>query len=178
MSAVGWRVTTFTKCIVLLGFLGCQEPLETDVASGEPAFAAATTEKLVVVFTDEFTQTLACTNEEVAWLGQVTLVIHSTANRGVEDGEGQHFIRVDAAHYTGSGLTSGDTYRYNATAHAILQSPDTDNPFPTTQTLTVREHIIGPDGGIVGLAAFALRFLLSGSGEVQIDTVDEQVTCR
>ena len=178
MPAVECRMSTVSKCILLLGLVGCQEPVGVaDLASGDPAFARAETTQFVELFTDEFTATLVCTNEEVTWTGTVVLLIHTTANRGVEDGEGQHFIRVDAVHYTGIGLTSGATYRYNATAHAVLQSPDTDSPLPTTQTITVRERIIGPTGGVVGLATFTFRFVLSGSGEVQVELEDQQVDC-
>jgi hypothetical protein len=143
------------------------------------SFARAEPETSVERFPDEFTAMLFCTDEEVAWTGQVVLVLHTTFNRGVPPSPDffQHFIEVNAVHYTGVGLTSGDTYRYNATVNHSFQSPDTDDPTPTTETLAVRERIIGP-GGVIGFFTFTIRFVLSGSGQVVVEVVDEELECR
>jgi hypothetical protein len=175
MLPVGYHLPTLGICALFLGLTGCQDTTQPDLTDSRPTLAAAEAETstVVEVFPDEFTAILFCTNEEVTWTGQVTLVIHTTYNRGVPPAPDsfQHLIQVNAVHYTGTGLSSGDTYRYNATFNYSLQSPDTDSPFPTTETLAVRERIIGPRG-VIGFATFTFRILLSGSGEVVIEPVD------
>jgi hypothetical protein len=179
MPALESRLPTLSTCILYLGLAGCQEPSEPELASGGAAFARAEPATFVDVFTDEFTATLFCTNEEVAWTGRVTLVFHTTNNRGFPPTPDsfQHLIEVNAVHFTGIGLSSGDTYRYNATVNHSLQPPDTDSPFPTTETLAVRERIFGPTG-LIGFATFTIRFVVSGSGEVVIEVVDVAEECR
>jgi hypothetical protein len=159
MPALESRVPTLSACILFLGLAGCQEPSEPDLASGGPAFARAEPATFVEVFTDEFTATLFCTNEEVAWTGRVVLVFHTTNNRGFPPTPDffQHLIEVNAVHFTGIGLSSGDTYRYNATVNHSLQAPDPVDPFPVTETVGVRERIIGPSG-FIGFATFTIRF--------------------
>lgn len=175
MLPIEFRLTTLSISVIILGLTACQDATQPELAGSSTTFAAAKAEtsRVVEVFPDEFTETLFCTDEEVAWTGQVTLVIHTTYNRGVPPAPDsfQHLIEVNAVHYTGTGLSSGNTYRYNATLNHSLQSPDTDSPFPTTETLAVRERIFGPTG-IIGFATFTFRFLLSGSGEVVIEPVD------
>jgi hypothetical protein len=173
------RVSTLSQCILFLGLAGCQEPSAPDLASGGPSFAPAQAATIVEVFPDEFTETLFCTNEEVTWTGRVLLVIHTTNNRGFPPTPDlfQHLIEVNAVHYTGIGLTSGDRYRYNAVLNHSLQAPDPVDPFPATETLAVRERIIGP-GGFIGFATFTIRFVVSGSGEVVIERVEMDTQCR
>jgi hypothetical protein len=134
---------------------------------------------VVEVFPVEFTATLFCTNEEVAWSGRVVLVRHTTFNRGLPPAPDffQHLIEVDNVHFTGIGLSSGDTYRYHARLNHSFQSPDPDDPFPTTDILAFRERIVGP-GGVIGVFTFNLRFVVSGSGEVVIEVVDVDEECR
>jgi len=155
--------------------LGCADPqsLTAPAAGGGPAFARAEPTTSVEMFIDEFTATLFCTNEEVTWTGRVVIVRHTTYNQGVPpapDGF-QHRIDLDNAHFTGIGLSSGDTYHYNLRLNYSLQSPDPDDPFPTTERLAFRERIIGP-GGVIGFFTFTLRFVVSGSGEVVIEPVE------
>ena len=161
--------------------LGCADPqsLTAPAAGGGPASARAEPTTSVEVFTEEFTTTLFCTNEEVTWTGRVVLVFHTTYNQGVPPAPDffQHLIDVEAAHFTGIGLSSGDTYRYNRRLNHSFQSPDPDDPFPTTEYLSFRERIIGP-GGVIGFFTFTLRFVVSGTGEVVIEVVDVDEECR
>jgi hypothetical protein len=155
--------------------LGCADPqsLTAPAAGGGQAFARAEPTTSVEVFIDEFTATLFCTNEEVAWTGRVVLVRHTTFNQGVPPAPDsfQHLIEVDNVHFTGIGLSSGDTYRYHARLNHSFQSPDPEDPFPTTENLAFRERIIGP-GGVIGFFTFTLRFVVSGTGEVVIEPVE------
>jgi hypothetical protein len=155
--------------------LGCDDPqsLTAPAAGGRQAAARAEPTTSVEVFTDEFTAMLFCTNEEVSWTGRVVLVRHTTFNQGVPPSPdfNQHLIAVDAVHFTGIGLSSGDTYQYHAKLNHSFQSPDPDDPFPTTEIVSFRERIIGP-GGVLGFFTFTLRFVVSGSGEVVIEPVE------
>ena len=180
MPSLESRLPTLSTCILLLGLAGCQEPSQPNLASsGGSAFARAEPVTIVEKFTDEFTATLFCTNEEVTWTGRVVLVFHTTNNRGFPPTPDlfQHLIQVNAVHYTGIGLSSGDTYRYNATVNYSLQFPDPVDPFPGAEMLAVRERIIGPSG-FIGFATFTLRFVVNGSGEVVVEVVDFEEECR
>ena len=161
--------------ILAAGFaLGCADPqsLTAPAAGGGPASARAEPSTTVEVFTEEFTATLFCTNEEVAWTGKVVLVFHTTYNQGVPPAPDffQHLVEVNAVHFTGIGLTSGDTYRYNARLNHSFQSPDPVDPFPFTEIIAFQERIIGP-GGVIGFFTFTFRFVVNGTDEVVIEPV-------
>lgn len=149
----------------------------TEPANDQPALASAETVTNVKVVQVEFTDELLCTGELVHWTGTTQLVEHVTANRGVPPGF-QHTVFIASTRLTGVGETSGATYRFFSNQGETFQSPDPVDPFPLTFTLTARDRIFGPDGGLLGLGIFSVKVVVNGNAELIMEDVDFTGQCR
>lgn len=177
MRALRSRVPGFAAGILFLGLGGCQELSEPDLPGGGPSFARAEAETTVEVRLQDFPITGFCPSEEVLWTGKVILVFHETTNRGAPSEGFQHLVEVVSVHLTGTGL-SGNTYLLNSRFNNSMQSPDPVDPFPSEFTVSFREQVISPAGGVIGLFTFTFKFVINGAGEVVIEEGEATGECQ
>jgi hypothetical protein len=111
--------------------------------------------------------------------GTAKIVDHVTRNRGFDDPSlFQHSVFIESTKLTGVGEATGDTYTFFSHHSESVQSPDPVDPFPTVITVTVRDRIFGPEGGVLGLGMFSVSFVLNGAGKLVHEDVDFTGQCR
>jgi hypothetical protein len=178
------RYSLLLPTAVLAGALavGCGDnPGVTDTATDGPVFAAAETSTNVFVVDVDFTEPLLCTNEAIHWTGTTRIVEHITANRGYPlnpGGPWQHEVSLQSVRLTGVGETSGGTYRFIGTFNQSIQGPSPVNDYPVAITLTNRDKIFGPEGGLLGIGMFSVSLVINGAGELVHEDVDFTGQCR
>jgi hypothetical protein len=168
----------FIPTTVLAGTLalGCGDPSGvTDPPPDGPAFTAAEEITNVVTVPVDFELSI-CTEEVVHWTGTLQIVDHITANRGfpLDPNNIQHIVSLQTLRVTGVGETSGGTYLVRGTFNNSQQSPSPTDPFPATLTITNRDRVFGPDGGLLGISMFSVKLVINGSGDLVVLDVDAQ----
>lgn len=179
MRTLGFRLTGLSAGILCLGLAGCQELSQPDLPGGGPAFAPAEEhETTVEVVVQDFIEGFPCVGEEIHWTGTVLTVHHETTNRGAPTEPGfQHFVEVRSVHLTGTGLDTGDPYRLNDVSVHSLQSPDPQEPFPTTHRFVAHAHLVGPTG-VIARITFSFNVVTNATGEVVVDDFTFEGVCR
>ena len=172
----------FVTAALLVGALGCDGPSGvTDPIIDTPSFVAAEPGTELSTFDVDFTEeSPLCTDEAIHWTGTVRIVYHLTNNRGlpVSSGLVQHEITIQSVRLTGVGETSGETYSFVSTSSASLQAPAPTEDPPATLTVTARDRIFGPEGGLLGLGMFSFKLLITPAGELLIEDPEFTAQCR
>jgi hypothetical protein len=162
--------------------LGCGDRVGvTDPPTDGASLGAAETSTDVFDFDVDFTDFLLCTNEAVHWTGTANIVVHITANRGFPlfpDGPWQHATIIQSVRLTGVGETTGGTYTFISTFNQSLQAASPVNDYPVAFTLTNRDKIFGPEGGLLGIGIFSVSIVVNGVGDLVIEDVDFTGQCR
>jgi hypothetical protein len=180
MPAYGFRPAPFTAFILLAGLAGCQELSAPAAPGGQLARARAETQTTLEVEIQDFIAGHPCLGEDVHWTGKAVFLVHEVSNRGApppEEPGFQHLVFLTSIHLTGTGLTSGNTYRLNSTGAQPLQSPDDQEPFPFVNKLTAHELLIGPGGGVIGTITFNITIVQNANGEVTAEVVFIELEC-
>ncbi len=178
MRALGSRLTGFSTGILCLGLASCQELSQPDLPGGGPAFAAEEHETTVEVIIEDFITGFPCVGEEIHLTGTARIVHHETTNRGAPTEPGfQHLVEVRSVQLTGTGLSSGDSYRLTDVSIRPLQSPDPQEPLPTVNKFVAHSRLIGPTGAIA-LVTFSFNVVTNATGEVVVDDFQFEGVCR
>ena len=172
----------FLTAALLVGAFGCDNGSSvTDPVADKPSYVAAEPSTEISNFDVDFTEEFPlCTDESIHWTGTVRIVYHLTNNRGlpVSSGLVQHEITIQSVRLTGVGETSGDTYSFFSTSNASLQAPPPVDESPATLTVTTRDRIFGPNGGLLGLGMFSFKLLINPAGELVIEDPSFTAQCR
>ena len=136
-----------------------------------PALAAAEDGEIHVRDTVQGTVSSDCTGEEISYSGTVHLLV-----REVDDASGNHhMVSHSTIQATGTGLTSGRTYRFvNATNEVGISRFEDGN----TGGIVGHATLVARGGGDNVVMRFLMRLTQNANGEWTASPQMDEIDCR